>query len=252
MRLGDLRMTTKQSLERFGIALAGIILAVSFTNAVRAERPRTMEASDENGSVEIIGHPSVETVRSILNRYERRENSVGRIGAGAGHGSSSRSPARARATETASAPTTASATATAIAPAPMATGSGLAGGRPLSPAPIAGGAPTRGGSELKASSKEAYMSDLQRRIKRAWFPPKGYESKRIEIAFTIHRGGELSNLRLDHSCGVAVADQACLKAVENAAPFRPLPPDSSEEAAIEFVFDYNLYSGGGHGTFRTF
>jgi TonB family protein len=237
MRLGDLRMTTKQSpIERFGIALAVIILSVSFTSAVRAEQPRTMEASDENGSVEIIGHPSVETVRSILNRYERRENSAGRIGAGAGHGSSSRSAAL----------------APAPLPPPMATGSDLAGGRPLSPSSIAGGAPTRGGSELNANSKEAYISDLQRRIKRAWFPPKGYESKRIGVAFTIHRGGELSNLRLDHSSGVAVADQACLKAVENAAPFRPLPPDISEAGAIEFVFDYNLYSGGGHGTFRSF
>ena len=68
-----------------------------------------------------------------------------------------------------------------------------------------------------------YMADLQRRIKRAWFPPKGNESKRVVVQFKVHRGGELSNLRIDHSSGVAVADQAALKAVENAAPFRPLP-----------------------------
>ncbi len=46
-----------------------------------------------------------------------------------------------------------------------------------------------------------YMADLQRRIKRAWFPPKGNESKRVVVIFKVHRGGELSNLRLDHSSG---------------------------------------------------
>ena len=41
-----------------------------------------------------------------------------------------------------------------------------------------------------------YMADLQRRIKRAWFPPKGNESKRVVVLFKVHKQGELSNLRL--------------------------------------------------------
>jgi TonB family protein len=97
-----------------------------------------------------------------------------------------------------------------------------------------------------------YMADLQRRIKRAWFPPKGNESKRVVVVFKVHRGGELSNLRIDHSSGVAVADQAALKAVENAAPFRPLPAGASDDVDIQFTFDYNVFNGGGHGTFRSF
>jgi len=97
-----------------------------------------------------------------------------------------------------------------------------------------------------------YMADLQRRIKRAWFPPKGNESKRVVVVFKVHKGGELSNLRLDHSSGVAVADQAALKAVENAAPFRPLPAGANDDVDIQFTFDYNVFNGGGHGTFRSF
>jgi len=97
-----------------------------------------------------------------------------------------------------------------------------------------------------------YMSDLQRRIKRAWFPPKGNESKRVVVVFKIHRGGELSNLRLDHSSGVASADQAALKAVENAAPFRQLPAGAPDDVDIQFTFDYNVFSGGGSGIFRRF
>ncbi len=96
-----------------------------------------------------------------------------------------------------------------------------------------------------------YMSDLQRRIKRAWFPPKGNESKRVVVVFKVHRGGELTNLKLDKSSGVAVADAAALKAVENAAPFRPLPPGSSDDVDIQFTFDYNVFSGGS-GVFRRF
>jgi TonB family protein len=97
-----------------------------------------------------------------------------------------------------------------------------------------------------------YLADLKRRIKRAWFPPKGDETKRVVVVFRIHSLGELSNLRLDHSSGVAAADQAALKAVENASPFRMLPKGGLDELDIKFIFDYNLFSGGGSGLFRKF
>jgi TonB family protein len=97
-----------------------------------------------------------------------------------------------------------------------------------------------------------YMADLQRRIKRAWFPPKGNESKRVMVIFKIHKNGELSALRLDHSSGVAIADDAALKAVQNAAPFRQLPPGAPNDVDIQFTFDYNVFGGGGRGTFRQF
>ena len=68
-----------------------------------------------------------------------------------------------------------------------------------------------------------YMADLQRRIKRAWFPPRGQENRRVVVVFKIHKEGELSNLRLVTSSGTASADKAAMSAVENAAPFRPCP-----------------------------
>lgn len=97
-----------------------------------------------------------------------------------------------------------------------------------------------------------YMADLQRRIKRAWFPPKGNESKRVVVVFKVHTGGELSNLRIDRSSGLAIADQAALKAVENAAPFRPLPAGAPADVDIQFTFDYNVFGGGGVGRMRQF
>jgi len=97
-----------------------------------------------------------------------------------------------------------------------------------------------------------YMADLQRRIKRAWFPPKGEESKRVVVIFKVMKDGSLSNLRLDHSSGVKIADEAALRAVENASPFKPLPAGSSDNVDIQFTFDYNVFNGSGHGKFKSF
>lgn len=97
-----------------------------------------------------------------------------------------------------------------------------------------------------------YMDELQRRIKRAWFPPKDGETKKVIVVFKIHSGGQLSHLTISRSSGMASADQAALKAVENAAPFRALPDGCPENVDVQFTFDYNVYSGGGRGTFRHF
>jgi TonB family protein len=97
-----------------------------------------------------------------------------------------------------------------------------------------------------------YMADLQRRIKRAWFPPHVGRSKRIKVVFKVASDGRLVHLRMATSSGLEIADQAALKAVENAAPFRPLPPNAPAEVDIEFTFDYNVFNGGGSGTFKNF
>lgn len=97
-----------------------------------------------------------------------------------------------------------------------------------------------------------YMADLQRRIKRAWYPPKGNESKRVKVMFKVHKDGQVTNLRMLVSSGLAIADQAALKAIENAAPFRPLPDGADDAVDIEFTFDYNVFNGGGKGTFRSY
>jgi TonB family protein len=97
-----------------------------------------------------------------------------------------------------------------------------------------------------------YMVDLQKRIKRAWFPPRGNESKRVSVVFKVQPDGTMTDLRLDESSGVSIADQAALKAIEISAPFRPLPFGSKLAKEIKFVFDYNVYSGGGHATFTSY
>jgi TonB family protein len=89
-----------------------------------------------------------------------------------------------------------------------------------------------------------YMPDLQRRIKRAWFPPKGSESKRVVVQFKVHADGAVENLKIDQSSGSLACDHAALQAVKDAAPLRQLPQGAPENVDIQFTFDYNVFNGG--------
>lgn len=143
----------------------------------------------------------------------------------------------------------------ALAVAPVAGRPGTSTGQPsgasaLQPDSSSTGSPRendRAGRDNAGARRDVdwgpYMAALQRRIKMNWFPPHGTESMRVMVSFTVHLNGELSHLSLKRSCGVAVADQAALKAVENSAPFAHLPPGVSEDADIEFTFDYNVFGG---------
>jgi TonB family protein len=92
-----------------------------------------------------------------------------------------------------------------------------------------------------------YMEELQRRIKRSWFPPRAPESKKVIVVFTIHLNGELSNVHVLHSSGDHVSDEAAVRAVEHAAPFMPLPRYSDDTIDVQFTFDYNLFTGHSSG-----
>jgi TonB family protein len=87
-----------------------------------------------------------------------------------------------------------------------------------------------------------YMANLQRNIKRNWFPPKGQESRRVVVVFKVNNNGSYSDLKLSKSSGIAVADQAALRAVETASEnFKPLPAGAPANVDIEFTFDYNVW-----------
>jgi TonB family protein len=99
-----------------------------------------------------------------------------------------------------------------------------------------------------------YMAELQRRIKSHWFPTRVPHSNQVSVTFQIAVDGQLSDLKIYHSSGVSTVDQAALRAVQEAAPFRHLPPgaESSEissdgKVSIEFKFDYNVFGGSGGG-----
>ena len=92
-----------------------------------------------------------------------------------------------------------------------------------------------------------YMKELQRRIKMNWDPPKGNESKRVVLLFSIARDGRLLNVKVHKSSGLQTADNAAINAVKLTAPFRPLPPDfKGDKVDIQFTFDYTVFGINGY------
>jgi len=98
----------------------------------------------------------------------------------------------------------------------------------------------------KSPTYSAYMADLQRRIKRAWFPPKAAETRQTKVTFTVQKNGQMTDLAVSKSSGLQIVDNAAKKAVENAAPYRPLPDTFPSEIKLEMTFDYNLFNSNGN------
>lgn len=83
-----------------------------------------------------------------------------------------------------------------------------------------------------------YLSLLQYRVERQWQPPVS-DSEVISsiVFFTISQEGKLSKAILEKSSGNFTFDQAALRAVYNADPFPPLPPEATlASLGVHFEF----------------
>jgi TonB family protein len=109
-----------------------------------------------------------------------------------------------------------------------------------------GGGAGDGGGSGDGVDFGPYLAEMQRRIKRAWFPPKGNESKKIVLKFKIARNGSVSDIRLSRSSGLQIADEAAMTAIQNAG-LPPLPAGTDDQVEIKFTFDYNVFNGSGGG-----
>ncbi len=85
-----------------------------------------------------------------------------------------------------------------------------------------------------------FMYNLQRSIKKEWYPPKGEESRKTVVTFKVYRNGLLDALKLTTPSGLELANEAALNAVRSAAPFQPLPKGAPRVVDIQFSFDYNV------------
>ncbi len=87
-----------------------------------------------------------------------------------------------------------------------------------------------------------FMDDIEIRIKRAWFPPRGQESRQVLVSFKVSNKGEMTDPKIERSSGVALADTAALVALQTAAGnnFRYVPPDCPSIVNVHFLFDPDL------------
>jgi TonB family protein len=95
-----------------------------------------------------------------------------------------------------------------------------------------------------------YMADLERRIKRAWFPTDDVKQTLVRVIFCIDGSGKLSEVNVSLSSELPAADNAALKAIEHAAPFRPLPAGARRTEKFEFTFDFRAINRPGYTAVR--
>jgi TonB family protein len=106
------------------------------------------------------------------------------------------------------------------------------------------GAGGMGGSGIVAEGGQTfpypwYLKSVADKLDRHWHPPHEFQSDTIcQVAFVIHRDGNLTESRLEKSSGDSVFDQLALHAVLYSNPLPPLPggfPEDSLRVHMKFV-----------------
>jgi TonB family protein len=76
-----------------------------------------------------------------------------------------------------------------------------------------------------------YFQDLLRRINEKWRPPgQSVEGQRVVVLFEIARSGEVIRTEVEETSGNFLYDQAAVRAVTEATPFRELPAEFTEKS----------------------
>lgn len=115
------------------------------------------------------------------------------------------------------------------------------GGIPNNPANAKNG---QNQTEVDQAEYSKFLAELQRRIRRGWFPTKQPRSNSTVVVFSVGTVGNLISVSVQRSSGDSATDQAALAAVRNSAPFPHLPKFAPESVDIQFTFDYNVFNGG--------
>jgi len=79
-----------------------------------------------------------------------------------------------------------------------------------------------------------YFKELRRKIRRNWYPPKDF-GKSIQVEFSLHHDGHISNLKITHSSGSSIGDQTAIKAITKSVPFAEMPQEIGRASCRERV-----------------
>ncbi len=94
---------------------------------------------------------------------------------------------------------------------------------------------------------QAYLLDLEQKIKRAWVPTEGENRQSICVYFKLHRNGKLTELKAVQPFGpydpaAQPHLQEAIQAVERSAPFKKLPASAPSEIEVVLSFNYEDFS----------
>ncbi len=93
---------------------------------------------------------------------------------------------------------------------------------------------------LKDIDLSDYFAEVKRRVKSNWNPSQRAEEYTTYLSFNIEKNGQITGLRVTQTSGSEKVDRESLDAVQNSAPFAPLPPEFPLEA-LEVQFSFNIY-----------
>ena len=86
-----------------------------------------------------------------------------------------------------------------------------------------------------------YLRQLQAKISERWTPPRGAAAggERAVVVFEIGRDGQIKEPSVERSSGNAIYDQSALRAIMEASPFPPLPPEfRAPSLRVHFGFEF--------------
>ena len=88
----------------------------------------------------------------------------------------------------------------------------------------------------------AYADLLRQRVAQFWkttaIDPRLRTAPQVSVTFTLHRDGSATNIRITQKSGISALDFSAQRAIMDAVPFPPLPPQfPKNDAEIEFVFE---------------
>lgn len=87
----------------------------------------------------------------------------------------------------------------------------------------------------------AYQQSVNLQIEQNWQEVSVTSSRQATVRFVIDRSGNVVNVELVQSSGLAATDEAAIAAIRAAAPFNPLPDlYEAETLAIRFTFNYEV------------
>jgi TonB family protein len=86
-----------------------------------------------------------------------------------------------------------------------------------------------------------YLRLIQSKIGERWAPPRAAATggERVTVLFEIQRDGQVREPTVERSSGNALYDQSALRAVTEASPFPPLPPEfKASSLRVHFGFEF--------------
>lgn len=96
----------------------------------------------------------------------------------------------------------------------------------------------------KTGKFDLYFEHMQKQIRKNWSPREGLDTKSLVVNFKLGLHGDVFDLKVVRSSGDVSADQAALKAIRTAAPFGPLPSNTSYPITVCFPFNYKYFQKG--------